>query len=508
MARVKYAPGSIFIDSSNCVLVYSGSGEVVTYDILSYKYDGVLDPDQRIKTLDLDKVRKMLQAPIITPRFRISVLNEDETVDYVIPEEDIINNGISYSENYQNGQRRQLTIKLINEKIVRMKPVHRINIDPAQVMSDKQKELLLSYEGNPPPPLQISEEDNEILSNGYDGYIDIEHQSEKELDQVISEGYKYMPSIDGLWYGKKIKFDIGIEYEGEVYYFDKGVYRITNFSVSHSASDRSVTYTMKDKFSFFDGNTGRLDTGYEIPVGTPIQESITDLLNLSCPDGEIIDIKPCILDQKYAQFETQATIRIDEGGTMADIFKELATQMTAEYFYNSNGYLCFYPYDDSMNVVDKPIIWNYDEVEMQGIELEGVEDIINVVKVTGTSVDNKIYTYIAKNENLLSPINIQRIKERRSEPIESAAIWSDEMAQEFAEYNLRKNSLITTQQSIEVPFNPLIIVNNYVEITNKDLGLKRKRFIVNSVAFNSGNASMTLSVSNVDNLPMLGGIGV
>ena len=82
------------------------------------------------------------------------------------------------------------------------------------------------------------------------------------------------------------------------------------------------------------------------------------------------------------------------------------------------------------------------------------------------------------------------------------------MAQEFAEYNLRKNSLITTQQSIEVPFNPLIIVNNYVEITNKDLGLKRKRFIVNSVAFNSGNASMTLSVSNVDNLPMLGGIGV
>jgi hypothetical protein len=44
----------------------------------------------------------------------VSVLNPDETVNYVIPDMDIPSDGISYTEEYQNGQRRNITLKLIN----------------------------------------------------------------------------------------------------------------------------------------------------------------------------------------------------------------------------------------------------------------------------------------------------------------------------------------------------------------------------------------------------------
>ena len=47
-------------------------------------------------------------------RFRIFVCNPDDTPRYEIPNEDITMGG-SYSENYQNGQRRSLSFSLVNE---------------------------------------------------------------------------------------------------------------------------------------------------------------------------------------------------------------------------------------------------------------------------------------------------------------------------------------------------------------------------------------------------------
>ena len=60
-----------------------------------------------------DTIRNFLDSPMITPRFRIFVLYSDETINYEIPLEDIKLGG-SYSENYQNGQRRSISFSLDN----------------------------------------------------------------------------------------------------------------------------------------------------------------------------------------------------------------------------------------------------------------------------------------------------------------------------------------------------------------------------------------------------------
>ena len=55
------------------------------------------------------------------------------------------------------------------------------------------------------------------------------------------------------------------------------------------------------------------------------------------------------------------------GGTIGNLIEQLATQMPAEYYYNAVGNLVLYPVDESMNDVNKPIVWVYDENQMDGL---------------------------------------------------------------------------------------------------------------------------------------------
>ena len=87
----------------------TGSG-----DILS----GVLEAENNLlfdyrKYTKLSYIQQLLRSSTIRPRFRLFMCNVDGTQRYQIPNEDIVAGG-SYSENYQNGQRRTLSFSLIN----------------------------------------------------------------------------------------------------------------------------------------------------------------------------------------------------------------------------------------------------------------------------------------------------------------------------------------------------------------------------------------------------------
>ena len=286
---------------------------------------------------DISYLIWILDHEIIEPKVRLGVLNRDESLKYFIPLGDIVANSVSYSENYANGQRKSLSFTLVN-----------------------------------------------VAETAPDG----------------SQIYKYMPSVHGLWYNTKIKLELGFEYLGQEYYFDRGIYVITGFTYTHSNKAREIAYTLADKFVMFDGAQGTIDMGYEIPVDTPVEEVVTSLLNTSNYDGYINDPKPCIFDSKYTGFKTPYTIRIDSGQTIANIFEELGTQMSAEYYYNNQGYLVFYPIDQSMNDVQKQIIWRYSEISLSELSFAADNEVVNSVKVTGTNVDGAVYSAIARNEKI------------------------------------------------------------------------------------------------------------
>ena len=59
------------------------------------------------------QILNAIKDPNVIPRYRIFVLYPDDTINYEIPIEDIQSGG-SYSENYQDGQRRSLSFSLVN----------------------------------------------------------------------------------------------------------------------------------------------------------------------------------------------------------------------------------------------------------------------------------------------------------------------------------------------------------------------------------------------------------
>lgn len=386
------------------------------------------------KESDLAFFKRVLRYPNIKPKHRVFVLNFDETINYEIPQEDILNDGISYKEGYNNGQRRTLDLTLIN----------------------------------------------------IDG--------------------KYTPNINALWYNSKILYTSGIEYEGTEYLFARGIYLITDFNYSFTNNDRKIIYALKDKYINYEGPCGTIIDSIEFKPGIDIQELLSQISNTGTADGLSYDLKPPLINSDVSATELQQTIRIESGGKFSQIIDQVATQMGCEYFYNALGYLCFYPLNESMNDIDKPIIWSYSKNEIDQFNFQGSQELVNVIKVTGSNIDGKIYSAVVKNENLGSNINIYRINERPGQTLQDENILSDDMARERGEFELRKNSILAFQQTITVPFNPILQVNNLIEIDDDDLNLHNDKFLINSISYVSGDAKMQLEIININSLPIIGGL--
>lgn len=88
-----------------------GSGEYVTFKVSS---ENAVYSELQWYT-KLYNLKTIMDRSSVYPRFRLFVLNEDESVHYRLPDEDVKLGG-SYSENYQNGSRRTLSFSLINEE--------------------------------------------------------------------------------------------------------------------------------------------------------------------------------------------------------------------------------------------------------------------------------------------------------------------------------------------------------------------------------------------------------
>lgn len=385
--------------------------------------------------VDFDTIEKFLKRPFIKPRYRISVLNPDESIDYVIPETDIPVGGISYTEQYQNGQRRNISLQLINK----------------------------------------------------DG--------------------KYTPSINGLWINTKFRFDIGIQTtNNDIVWFPRGIYIFGNVTLTHDLSNKVVTVQLLDKYAIYEGKTGTLEVPYEVEVGSTIADAIRGIQNFSMENGYILDYQDIIIDPSFVNSKTETTIRAEEGDNLGTIIDSLATQISAEYYYNNIGNLCFYPINETVNDDVKPIIWTFANFnrDLHNLNLTYKnEDVVNCVKVVGDNVENGVCSAVVTNDNPSSPICVQQIGKRTAPTYSEANVWNDELAHDLANYYLRKASFVAVDFSCNVSFNPILTVNNICEVENGHLNFKREKLLITNINYTSDTGLMNISFCNTTDLPFM-----
>ena len=125
------------------------------------------------------------------PMIRLSVLYPDESLNYFIPSEDIVLDGVAYNENYTNGQRRNLSLKLINVADKNTKYIYLHNTNSTWINNYYYEKNNFGYQCITSKP-----HDWDVKYNLY--YI----KSNQSVNQ-----YKYFPDVNGLWYGTKIKYE-------------------------------------------------------------------------------------------------------------------------------------------------------------------------------------------------------------------------------------------------------------------------------------------------------------
>lgn len=380
---------------------------------------------------DIDYLQKQINLNYVTPRFRIYVLYQDETINYEIPQ-DYIKIGGSYSENYQNGQRRTINFTLYNEN--------------------------------------------------------------KE----------FTPNINNLWVGTRLRFDIGITIDKDTVWFVKGYYVITKASPTLTSTGKEVSITANDKFSLFEGAIGRLTDTYEILEGTDIKEIIQNIQLLELGDGSVRDPKPIIYHESFQNKKTQVDITRNAGESFSDILLDLATQLSAEIFYNANGNLTLVPTTTVTDDKDKPTIYSFsaDKGDISQLSFDyDYNSVINRIIVLGNSKNGNVYRAIAVNSDERSPLCYQRIGYRTDSIINDSNIYSDLLAGERAEYELRQKLILKTSSSASVLFNPFLSVNNLVAISSEFFNLKNERFLLQSLSFGIDfSGQMNISFSNIQNL--------
>ena len=386
--------------------------------------------------MDAITVAEKIHNNLVSQAFRIFILYADETIAYEIAPEDIKLGG-SYSENYQNGQRRSLNFTLYN------------------------------------------------------------HTG------------KYSPSANFLTPGTKIKFEMGAELtNGQTIWFNKGIFIVQQVSVSHAPQGREVNVVCGDKFSLFEGNAGRLQSTYEIPTGTPIKEAIESFLLMDLGNGVIADPKPIIYHSSFLGKKTQCSISHQMGDKMSSLLLDLATQLSAEMFYNSNGNLVVTPSSEVTDDRNKPLLYNFtaDDGDFNQLSLSvNYDQIINKVIVMGSSSSGGTYQATAVNDNSLSPFCYQKIGFRVGEIVRDGSIFSNYLAQERADYELRKQMILKTTTSATVLYNPLLEVNNLVSITDDFLDLMKTRFLLQGISCSLDYSNqMSITVCSLENLPFLG----
>jgi len=356
-----------------------------------------------IDNIDYLKVNELLKREIYNLHCKIYVLRSDETIDYEIPQEDIIIDTINFSENYNQGERRNLSFSLIN------------------------------------------------------------------IDN------RYTPNVRGIWVNTKFRLDVGIEdrYKKQIYWFQYGIYILSNPSLIHNNSDQQITYNLRDKWAVLEGNKSTVTSIMEIPIGSNVGEAIQGILDIEDGTGNLIDPIPIAIDASLKNLVTPYTITKDVGTKLAELILELAYTMNAEVYYDEYGQLRVVPMIETMQDTKKQVLWYYNEDEIlnnysANQTVYAIEEFVNEVHVIGNNINGDNVYGVATNDNIESQYSVQRIGLRIAEPIEDTNISTEDQANDRATYELRKAVINQTQVSIEVLFNPLLKVNSLIDITSTE----------------------------------------
>lgn len=336
----------------------------------------------------------------------------------------------------------------------------------------------------------------EVTADVVDGNINFDatrsnvrsaHLTLKNLDQ------KYIPDSNSkIWLNRKFRIKAGYEYgEGQKLLYNQGIFILGNPSILSSPTQKEISIEGLDKWVLLDGTiSGKLKNKTIIPAGTRVDSAIKMLVHdLGGETKYIID--ECTTTLPYS-IEKEASV------TIADILEEICDIVSYECFYDNEGYFRFRKALKPEDYNSTPVSWYY---TTSGLYLSGTRDlkwndIRNSIKVIGTTLDNGTTIQAIAQDNSNSDLSIGAIGER-FELIEDDNIFTNELAQDRADWELQQRIMIAEEVKLNTVPNFSHVLGDIINVVDTYNGTNGN-YVLRSISFNlSYDAQMSLGLWSI-----------
>lgn len=341
----------------------------------------------------------------------------------------------------------------------------------------------------------------------------------------LDDEYEY--AVNHIWFGQQIRLSEGIILDdGTEYYIPQGVFVIENPQETLKPGQKTVTYNLVDKWANLDGTLfGNLEDVYEVLADTNIFDAIASILKL---DRYTMDnngahpvdpIAPLFTDyyNNRTQTLTDGTVvslieaphdfLSESTGTMADVVLGLNDMIAGDIGYNAVGRLVINPSQDDILDTDKPILWQFTEDDKTFLGADYSPKPTNVyndvIVVGATSDTNETAKGRAQNRDPSSSTCIDRIG-LKTIRIEMPNYYSDQMCQDYADWQLKRYSVLSKEVTISCTQLFHIAENELITVQRTDkVGNPIERHLVTGFSRPIGQTgAMTINCVSVNDIPL------
>lgn len=311
-----------------------------------------------------------------------------------------------------------------------------------------------------------------------------------------------------IWVNTKFQLDLGMEMaNGDVVWNSAGIFVIGTPQLTREDARKTIDIQCYDKFALLDGTLGgTLDATYEIEAGEKIYNIIVDTLLQDNGNGVPIDLKTIFFDPSLINESTVYTLSKSANESYGDMLIELANMIACDIYYNTNGNLVIQSGIKDISQVNKPTLWTFKDTEYEYLSGNINYDftaVRNRVTVVGANVnsDGGLYIAVSENTNPRSQTRVDLIG-IKNYYLEDSNIYTQTLAQDRADYELNKLSIVQQTVQISSAFMIHLDVNNCIAITDDFFDYFDNRFIIQSISIPlSIQSNITIDCTNIATLP-------
>lgn len=295
--------------------------------------------------------------------------------------------------------------------------------------------------------------------------------------------FSISPYMDGIYYNTKFSYDVGVVCGQTVYWRPRGIFAVEN--ITPNKDKGTITIQLKDKFSLLDGTIGgKITTAICFENGTNIREIVESLLLSNKGNGKAYDTKPIVFPEKYENMSIMYRITLSADDNIGNIILKLAELMQCDVYYNENGNLTF-EINNATITKTKPVIYHFEDSGIDYFPDSSIEynvaDVINKVVAVGGNINGMIFNATAINDSPASKVNIYHFPDAKTLYVTNDNIYSDELAQDLADYTLLNGRILSTKENFNCTCIPHLDVNRIIGVSDEYLNIKYSKFILNSL---------------------------